>query len=99
MIYILTSPQLYKKHDTVSLSDNNMYASDAEKLRRRAARPRSMTVNARSSEGDTVEERIDEAGDGRIETESEDEDPEATRRYWEAKQKKEGIHQVCYHVP
>jgi hypothetical protein len=29
------------------------------------------------------------------ETESEDEDPEATRRYWMVKRKKEGIHKVC----
>jgi hypothetical protein len=98
MFYILTSLQLYKRHDAVSSSDNDMYASDAEKLPKEAARPRSMTVDARSTEGDT-EEGLDEARDGCVETESEDDNPEATRRYWEMKRKKEGIRKVCYHVP
>ena len=40
---------------------------------------------------DTVEEGIAEAG---AETETEDEDPEATKRYWEVKRKKDGIHMV-----
>jgi hypothetical protein len=82
----------------VSSSDNDMYASDAEMLPKEAARLRSMTADARSAEGDAVEEGFDEAGDGRIETESEDDNPEATRRYWEMKWKKEGIHRVCYRV-
>jgi hypothetical protein len=77
------------------LSDNEKYASDTEDLPKGAARPSSTTVDARPTEGDAVEEGTDEAGDGRIETESEDEDPAATRRYWEVKRKKEGVHKVC----
>jgi len=79
MIYILTSLQLYKKCDAVSLSDNDLYASDAEKLPRDTVRLRSITVDARSAEGDTVEEGFNEAGDGCIETESEDNNPKAIR--------------------
>ena len=30
-----------------------------------------------------------------IDTESEDDDPEATRQYWEVKRKNEGIRKVC----
>ena len=80
MTYIHTLLQLYKKH-VVSLSDNDLCASDAKKLPKEAARQRSMTVDARSTEGDTVEEGFDKAEDGCVETESEDDNPEATRRY------------------
>jgi hypothetical protein len=72
-----------------------MYTSDAENSTKGTARPSSMTDDARATEGDAVEEGIDEAGGGRVETESEDEDPEATRRYWDVKRKKEGVHKVC----
>ena len=89
MIYILTSLQLYKKPDVVPSSDDGLYASDAEKLTKEAVRPRSTTIDAGSTEGDTVEEGLDDVEDS-LETESEDDNPEATRRYWEAKQKKEG---------
>ena len=98
MIYILTWLQLYKKCEVVSLSNNDMYASDAEKLLKEAARPRLMTIDARFTEGDTVEEGFDEVGDENVETESEDDNLEATRQYWEVKQKQEGIHKVYYHV-
>ena len=63
----------------VSLSNNDIYASDAEKLLKEAARPRLMTIDARFTEGDTVEEGFDEVGDENVETESEDDNPEATR--------------------
>jgi hypothetical protein len=73
-----------------------MYTSDAENSMKETARASSMSVDARATEGDAVEEGIDEAEGGCIvETESEDDDPEATRRYWEAKRKKEGVHKVC----
>jgi hypothetical protein len=58
-----------------------MHASDVEDLPKGAARPSSTSVDARSTEGDDVEEGIDEAGGGHVESESENEDPEATRRY------------------
>jgi hypothetical protein len=59
-----------------------MYTSDAENLMKETARASSTSVDTRATEGDTVEEGIDEAGGGCIvETESEDDDPEATRRY------------------
>jgi hypothetical protein len=48
-----------------------------------------MTVDTRATE-----EEFDDTGSGHVDTESEDEDPEATRRYWEVKRKKEGAHQV-----
>ncbi len=41
-----------------------------------------------------TEEGFDGAGVRSVETESEDEDPAATRRYWEVKRKKEGAHKV-----
>jgi len=77
MIYVLILLQLYKKHDTVAISssDNNIYASDAEKLPKEAVRPRSMTADARSSKGDTVKKGFDKAG----KTESKDDNSEATR--------------------
>jgi len=59
-----------------------MITSDAEN----STMGTSMTVD--------IETDFDEAG-GCVETESEDENPEATRRYWEAKRKKEGVHKVC----
>ena len=72
-----------------------MYASTAENSPKGAATPSSMSVDAWTNDGDGVEEGIDGAESGHIETESEDEDPEATRRYWEVKRKKEGVHKVC----
>jgi hypothetical protein len=61
-----------------------MFTSDAEN----STKGTSMTVD--------VEKDFDEARGGHVETESEDEDPEATRRYWEVKRKKEGVHKVRF---
>ncbi len=99
--YIHTLLQLYKKRDSVYSSDNDMYASDADNLPKGVARQSSMSmsVGARSTEGDVADgEGFDEVEGGHVETESEDEDPEATRRYWEAKRKKEGVHKVRNHI-
>jgi hypothetical protein len=71
-----------------------MDTSDAENLTNETARPSSMSVDARATKGDATEEGSDEARGGHVETESEDENPEATRRYWEMKRKKEGIYKV-----
>ena len=43
---------------------------------------------------DAVDEAIGEAGAGNTESESDDDDPEATKRYWEAKRMKEGVKKV-----
>jgi len=66
-----------------------MFTSDAEN----STMGTSMTVD--------IEEDFDEARGGpggHVETESDDEDLEATRRYWEVKRKKEGVHKVCFSV-
>ena len=39
---------------------------------------------------DAVDEAIGETGAGNTESESDNDDPEATKRYWEAKRRKEG---------
>lgn len=80
LINVLTFLQLYKKRDTVSSSDNDMYESNAETLLKKAVRLRSTTVDVRSTEGE-AEKGFDEAGGGCIETESKDENPEATKQY------------------
>ena len=72
-----------------------MYASNAENSSKGAATPSSMSVDAWTNDGDGVEEGIDGAESGHIDTESEDDDPEATRRYWEVKRKNEGVCKVC----
>ena len=72
-----------------------MYASTNENSPKGAVSQRSMTVDASATKGEVVEEGFDEAGSGPGETESEDENPEATRQYWEVKRKKEGICKVC----
>ena len=74
--------------------DNEMYNDDKE-LTKGPVGPSSgsMTVRTRVIEGDSTEEAFDGGGIGSIETESEDEDPAATRRYWEARRKK-GAHKV-----
>ena len=43
---------------------------------------------------ESVDEAIGEAGAGNTESESDDDDPEATKRYWEAKRRKEGVKKV-----
>ena len=72
-----------------------MYASNAENSSKGAATPSLMSVDAWTNNGDGVEEGIDETKSGHIDTESEDDNPEATRRYWEVKWKNEGIRKVC----
>jgi hypothetical protein len=69
-----------------------MYASNAGNSTE--GLPSSMIISTGATEGDAVDEGVDGTEVGTIETESEDEDLAATRRYWEVKQKKEGIHKV-----
>ena len=72
-----------------------MYATDPGNLTEGPARPSSVTANARATKEDAVEEGTNVAGGASVETESGDEDPAATRQYWEVKWKKEGVHKVC----
>jgi hypothetical protein len=68
-----------------------MYASDAANSTERPAS--SVTVDTRATEGDGVKEGMDGEVES-VETESEDENPTATARYWELKRKKDGVHKV-----
>ena len=77
---------------TSSQQRGNSDASDAERSTKGLAGP--SPVGTGATEGDATEEVSDGAGIRGIETESEDEDPAATRRYWEVKRKKEGVHKV-----
>jgi len=70
----------------------NSDTSNAEKSTNGPSGP--SPVGTGATKGDVTEEVSDGAGVRGIETESEDEDPAATRRYWEVKRKKEGVHKV-----
>jgi len=87
-----TSFQQRKNSDTIHLGDDGIYTSDGEKSIMGPAGP--SPVGTGATEGDATEEVFDGAGIRGIETESEDEDPVATRRYWEVRRKKEGVHKV-----
>ena len=85
----------------IYLSDDGLYTSDGEDSLKGPTGPssHSMTVGTGATDEDAIEEGSDGAGIGSVEPESEDEDPVATRRYWEVKRKKEGVHKVrtaCY---
>ena len=81
-----------KNSDSIHLSDDGIYMGNAKKSTKGPAGPG--PIGTGTTEGDATEEVFDGAGIGGIETESEDEDPAATRRYWEVKRKREGVHKV-----